>query len=187
MAIDHHALSNHICHDDGLWEVPMEFVEKIRNELKILQKKRNDLAAQLTKMDQEIYDHVAALRVAEKIKSEGSDAKRESQSNPTYGSYSANRTPDIDDEQRQGSVKAVILEILTSAYPNGLQAYEIREIAKAKYDLEINPSYLTVALGRYKSESAVRNSGRNWFFVPQETSVGRLNVTGWRSAQKFAS
>ena len=71
-------------------------------------------------------------------------------------------------EGRSMPVKIIVLAILHSAYPEGLNAKQIRGKAVAAYGTELNPNTLTVTLGRYREDGTVRNVGRTWYFVPLE-------------------
>ncbi|MDP6788159.1 MAG: hypothetical protein QGI13_13630 [Rhodospirillales bacterium] len=62
--------------------------------------------------------------------------------------------------------KTVIRRIVKEAYPEGLQAAQIRGLAKEKNGIELNPNTVTVTLGRYKEKGIVRLEGKTWFYVP---------------------
>jgi hypothetical protein len=62
--------------------------------------------------------------------------------------------------------------VLRAAYPEGLQSTEIRQRARERFNIDLNPNTVGVVLGRYKEKGMARIDGKTWYFVPSVGSEG---------------
>jgi len=127
--------------------------------LEQIAKRRAELQAQKNAIERKLVELATAERVFREL---GVDlgAGNSADAIPGSGVSADGR------KERRIKVKTVVREILKAAYPDGLQAAEIRERARREQNIELNPNTLTVTLGRYKEKGMARIEGKTWFFVP---------------------
>lgn len=125
-----------------------------------IRRRRSELEAQRKAIDSELADLEAAERVVMKMAPDV--VGRVTQILP---SVSQSAQSALSPKAKR---KTIIREILRGVYPRGLQAGEIRQIARDMYGTELNPNTLTVTLGRHKEKGIVRIDGRTWYYIPEE-------------------
>lgn len=153
----------------------MGFKEDIEQGQAKLGRRREELLREITAIDAELKDYDTALRVAKKLASPAGESG-EAQVPPTsvLGVATVQDVLTFD-----GSMKDLITEILKVAYPRGMDAANIRHVARKKYAINLNPNTLTVSLGRLKASGDVRIVGRVWYYTPKKDAPPE--VTGGAS------
>ncbi len=141
----------------------MEFVERLEQEIAKLRKRRETLVNEIASTDAELKDCETALRVAQKLGAVSGGMKIITY--PPMVSVSPAPAPQPVPKFK-GQVSKLAIYLLKQAYPTGITAGDLREVAAEKHETDIKPTSLTVALGRHKASGAVRLDGRTWYYVP---------------------
>lgn len=141
----------------------MGFAEQLQNEVDRLRKRRQELVSEIGALDAELKECEIALRVAKKLGIASADLTLRAHT-PQVGMVMGGATQNVP--KFKGQINKLALDILKQAYPRGMTASDIRQVAADDHAAEIKPTTLTVALGRYKNVDEVKIVGRNWFYVP---------------------
>ena len=134
------------------------------NPIEKIAQRRSELKTQRDTIDHKLSELEIAERVIREL---GADVVQSEGETPTFGNVE--RTESI--QARRIKRKTVIRDVLKAAWPEGLQSAEIRDCAKERYGIELNPNTVTVTLGRYKHKGMARIDGRTWFHIPPEKGL----------------
>jgi hypothetical protein len=147
-----------------------------------LDAERVQILSRLKDIDKEISEQEVAIRVIRNVM--GTANYTAPATNHSVGTVTDSVTTSIihrspafeGDPPSQLPIKDVILEVLRGAYPNVMNASEIREAALADFKVNVNPNTLTVALGRWKAKKRVVIEGRDWSYMPSALEVMESHV-----------
>ena len=142
----------------------MDAIELIARKRMELDAERVQLLKRLSEIDKEVADQDTAIRVVKSVMGQVVSAGEAIQDQ-------ADTPMPIRTNPLGYRVKDVAIAVLKDAYPNSMNAADIRKAALEKYGIEINSNTLTVSLSRWKTDGRVMIVGREWSYLPKAAEI----------------